>query len=368
MLRAMGLEKFNSNKLKPHLKMAEHRFNILCTKKTALIKQQKKEIAELLRMGKEEKARIRVEHLIRLDFTIEAYEVVALLCELLHERVGLVASQKECPIDMKEAVCTLVFAAPRCEVPELHEVSRQLRLKYGKDWADAAKSNAANCVNARVVHKLGVSPPSAYLVIKYLAALAEEHSVEWAPTALEMDAAMSRQSSMPGPSGFSIKMAPGSNLRQAYDEEAAAAEAAEQPPLPPLATTPLPLPLPAKTTPLPPPLATPAPVPIATVISVAHGPLRELDAELDAILGAQHAPEWQAPTAPPHAHRDASDGRTDAPPVPAAPQPAAPVKDEPYDIPAPGFGDDEPNPFVAPKDKASSDYELLQKRLSNLRK
>ena len=57
---------------RPHLKMSEHRFGILNSKKVNLIKQQKREIAELLRGGKEEKARIRVEHLIRLDFTIEA--------------------------------------------------------------------------------------------------------------------------------------------------------------------------------------------------------------------------------------------------------------------------------------------------------
>ena len=130
-LRSLGLERFNANKLKPHLKMAEHRLNILNSKKTNLIKQQKREIAHLLRDGKEEKARIRVEHLIRQDFTIEAYELIGLLCELLYERVALVKAEKECPPDMKEAMCTLIWASVRCEVPELKEVSIQLELKCG---------------------------------------------------------------------------------------------------------------------------------------------------------------------------------------------------------------------------------------------
>ncbi|EGB11811.1 hypothetical protein AURANDRAFT_4977, partial [Aureococcus anophagefferens] len=167
------------NKLKPHLKMAENRLSILNSKKTNLIKTQKRDIAALLRDGKEEKARIRVEHLIRLDFTIEAYELVGLLCELLHERCALVASEKECPPDMREALCTLIWASRRCEVPELKEVAIQLELKYGEAFAEAARTNACECVNARVVHKLGVAPPSAHLVVEYLKAIAAEHGVDW---------------------------------------------------------------------------------------------------------------------------------------------------------------------------------------------
>jgi hypothetical protein len=43
---------------------------------------------------KEEKARIKVEHVIREDFIIEAYELLELLCELVYERVKYIGSQK----------------------------------------------------------------------------------------------------------------------------------------------------------------------------------------------------------------------------------------------------------------------------------
>ena len=154
MLRALGLERFNSAKLKPNLKMAEQRLGILNSKKTNLIKQQKREIADLLRNGKEEKARIRVEHLIRSDFTIEAYELLALLCELLYERVALIANESECPGDMREAMCTLIWASRRAEVPELQEVARQLELKYGKEFVEDARDDAQECVNTRVSQSL----------------------------------------------------------------------------------------------------------------------------------------------------------------------------------------------------------------------
>ena len=59
----------------------------LNNKKDNEIKKQKKEIAMLLRNGKEEKARIKVEHVIRDDFTMEANELIELLCETVVARL-----------------------------------------------------------------------------------------------------------------------------------------------------------------------------------------------------------------------------------------------------------------------------------------
>lgn len=53
---------------------------------------------------------------IREDFTIEAYDILELHCELLAERMRLVTSQKDVPPDMDQAVCTIIWAADRAEV------------------------------------------------------------------------------------------------------------------------------------------------------------------------------------------------------------------------------------------------------------
>ena len=73
-------------------------------------------------------------------------------------------------------------------MPELKEVAIQLELKYGEAFAEAARTNACECVNARVLHKLGVAPPSAYLVVKYLSAIAKEHNVDWTEPDLGVEA------------------------------------------------------------------------------------------------------------------------------------------------------------------------------------
>jgi len=54
------------------LKMAVSRIQIASNKKAALLKQNMREVAKLLAEGKEEKAKIRAEALIRDDNLIEA--------------------------------------------------------------------------------------------------------------------------------------------------------------------------------------------------------------------------------------------------------------------------------------------------------
>ncbi|KAI9914329.1 hypothetical protein PsorP6_007353 [Peronosclerospora sorghi] len=77
---------FNVNKLKPNLKMAVHRIGIVKNKKANAALAQRREVARLLAERKAEKARIRVEGIIRDDFTMEGYEILELMCEMLAER------------------------------------------------------------------------------------------------------------------------------------------------------------------------------------------------------------------------------------------------------------------------------------------
>ncbi|DAZ92558.1 TPA: hypothetical protein N0F65_012788 [Lagenidium giganteum] len=195
---------FDVNKLKPNLKMAVHRIQIVKNKKANATTAARREVAKLLGEGKEEKARIRVEGIIRDDFTLEGYEVIELLCELIAERVHLVKNERECPYDMREAVCTLIWAANRTEIPELAEVKKQLTKKYGQDFAAAAMRNLDGCVNERVIQKLSVQPPSAYLVVNYMKEIAKQFNVEWEP---DEAAVVDPLAPIPAPTGASVSVA-----------------------------------------------------------------------------------------------------------------------------------------------------------------
>ena len=73
----------NQTKLKTSLKMAISKLKFIQDKKTALTKQQRRQLADLLNQGKESSAKIRVENIIRDDIYIELLEFLELYCELL---------------------------------------------------------------------------------------------------------------------------------------------------------------------------------------------------------------------------------------------------------------------------------------------
>ncbi|KAI7860650.1 regulator of Vps4 activity in the MVB pathway-domain-containing protein [Circinella umbellata] len=176
---------FQPNKLKVHLKLSINRLKMLQAKKNSLGQHQRREIATLLDKGKEESARIRVEHIIREDLLIETMEMLELYCDLLLARFGLIEQYKECDPGISEAVNTLIWAAPRTdEVKELAAVRDQFIARYGKEFVMNALDNVDHVVSDRVIHKLQVSAPDPYLVERYLEEIAKSYDVPWTSSIL----------------------------------------------------------------------------------------------------------------------------------------------------------------------------------------
>lgn len=203
---------FNASKLKPQLKMAVSRFQIAANKKTALSKQHKREVAVMLAEDppREEKARIRAEALIREDHAVEAYEILQLSCELLAERIKLISSMKECPPDLVSSISTLIWACDRVDISELSLIKKQFRAKYGKTFEENALNNVGGILNERVVSKLSVQPPAAYLVQVYLERICEEFVVDWKPRAPLTAAEMAEPTA--APVGYSVQVGGASGL------------------------------------------------------------------------------------------------------------------------------------------------------------
>lgn len=106
----------NQTKLKTSLKMAISKLKFIQDKKTALTKQQRRQLADLLNQGKESSAKIRVENIIRDDIYIELLEFLELYCELLLARISIILDQSRttCDPGLKEAVHSIIYAAIIC--------------------------------------------------------------------------------------------------------------------------------------------------------------------------------------------------------------------------------------------------------------
>lgn len=84
----------NYTKLKTNLRLAINRFKLLEKKKTELASKARREIADYIAAGKTERAKIRVEYIIREDYMVEAMELLEMYCDLLLARFGLIQQMK----------------------------------------------------------------------------------------------------------------------------------------------------------------------------------------------------------------------------------------------------------------------------------
>ncbi|XP_043562663.1 IST1 homolog isoform X3 [Chiloscyllium plagiosum] len=179
---------FRPERLRVNLRLVINRLKLLEKKKTELAQKARKEIADYLAAGKDERARIRVEHIIREDYLVEAMEILELYCDLLLARFGMIQSMKELDTGLSESISTLIWAAPRLqnEVAELRVVSDQLCAKYSKEYGKLCRTNQIGTVNERLMLKLSVEAPPKILVERYLIEIAKNYNVPYEPDAVVM--------------------------------------------------------------------------------------------------------------------------------------------------------------------------------------
>ena len=170
--------------------MSATRLQIDAAKKTALMKQNMREVAELLNESppNESKARLRTEALIHDERTIEAYEILKAECDLLAERVSMIDQYVDCPADLVTCVSDVMFAAPRLSIREMTSVRRQFRKKYGRTFKNRAMANEGGVVvNPKIVTNLAtLQPPTKAMVNLYMTKICHQHEVNWTPAVIEL--------------------------------------------------------------------------------------------------------------------------------------------------------------------------------------
>lgn len=193
---------FKASKCKTLLKLTIPRIKLLRNRREIHIKQMRRDIAKLLETGQEATARIRVEHIIREEKMMAAQEIIELFCELVVVRLPIIEAQRECPLDLKEAISSLCFAAPRCaDLPELIQVQMAFAGKYGKEFVAAATELMPECgVNRQLIELLSVRAPAPDVKLNLLKEIAEEHEVDWDPTVSETELLKPHEDLLNGPS------------------------------------------------------------------------------------------------------------------------------------------------------------------------
>jgi vacuolar protein sorting-associated protein IST1 len=191
-------ETFDPAKVKANIKMAISRIRLQQNKIVQSVKQQRRQLAELLSVGKIEGARIKVEALIREDISIEGLEVLAMLCELVANRLQMISSSKECPTELKEGLTSVLWAGAHLDnVPELRTIQKYFADKYGKEFLQTAVSNSEFSVNDKIISRLGSQTPSNTACVEYIKAVAAENGID-----IEEEKLLVLSSIVPTPTGM----------------------------------------------------------------------------------------------------------------------------------------------------------------------
>jgi len=177
------------DKLKTNLRLCISRFKLGQKKKSELSQKSRKDIADYLAMGKADRARIRVEHIIREDYYMEAMEMMEMYCDLLLARFGLLKEMNTLDPGLAESVSSIIWAGLRMvtDVPELKLVCDQLGKKYGELYVKGVREGSIETVNAKLMHRLSAEPPPRNLVESYLAEIAAAHGIKYEPQVVNDD-------------------------------------------------------------------------------------------------------------------------------------------------------------------------------------
>ncbi|KAK4426675.1 ist1 [Sesamum alatum] len=151
-----------AEKLKILTSLAVSRISILKNIHSVRCSQAQSDVIQLLQLGRQERALLRVEHVIKEEHMLDAFVLVGNYCHILGERNQMVENSRECPDELKEVVSSLIFAASRCgEFPELQEIRAFFTSKFGKDFAMNAVELRNNCgVSPKIIQRLSTRQAS----------------------------------------------------------------------------------------------------------------------------------------------------------------------------------------------------------------
>ncbi|EKD02448.1 hypothetical protein A1Q2_03208 [Trichosporon asahii var. asahii CBS 8904] len=169
---------WNPARTKVQIKLSIQRLRTLQEKKLALAKKSRRDIADLIAKSRIETAKLRVEGMIQDDIYVELLEVLELYAETLQARFGLLDQD-----NISDAVCAIIYAAPRTELKELHQLREILMHKYGRTFSLTLQPQTPppEAVPKRVQSKLAVFTPSSELVDAYLSEIARGYGVPYNP-------------------------------------------------------------------------------------------------------------------------------------------------------------------------------------------
>ncbi|KAK8581225.1 hypothetical protein V6N12_071460 [Hibiscus sabdariffa] len=165
-------------KCKSAIKMIKMRLETIKKKRSAVEKNLKNDVVDLLMNGLDYNAYSRAEGLLMEQKRTASYDLIERFCDSITKHISVMQKQSDCPEECREAVPSLMYAAARfADLPELRDLRTLFTDKYG--------NSLEPYLNQEFVQKLKAEPPAKEMKLQLVHDIAQELSIEWDSKALE---------------------------------------------------------------------------------------------------------------------------------------------------------------------------------------
>ncbi|GKV15902.1 hypothetical protein SLEP1_g26638 [Rubroshorea leprosula] len=142
-------------KCKKLIKQLQNHVSIQRNRKESMVRQSRADVAQLLQNGQLQKALYRVVQLYKDQQLLCAYDKIEHFCVHIMTNISHVNKQSSwqlLPIDVGEALSSLIFAASRCgELPALHLIRSLFKERFGSEFEGVnVQLRPGNLVNSQM--------------------------------------------------------------------------------------------------------------------------------------------------------------------------------------------------------------------------
>ncbi|XP_047974513.1 uncharacterized protein LOC125216788 isoform X2 [Salvia hispanica] len=162
------------------IKRVQCRLKLLKSKRSCIVKQLRRDVAELLKHGHHQLAFERVEQVVVDENMVQVYDLLYQFCEFVIINLSYIRKHRDCPNDINEAASTLIFSSARFgELPELLSIRKLFTSRYGEKFVTSAlELLPGHLVSAEIIENLEKKRVPNDVKYKFLDEIAESYTEE----------------------------------------------------------------------------------------------------------------------------------------------------------------------------------------------
>ena len=172
-------KKDNSGSIKTFIKPCKKDMDSAKNKKNDSAKGKRKEIIDYLKDKNLPFAKANMESLIKEENYIKACDILAPILDKLNDKSKDIDSAKECPVDLRAELDSVIYAASKIEIQEFVNLKDCITKKYGQDYVTKAENNEDKKISQDLVDNLSQNKIADDILIIRLKQLCKEENIQY---------------------------------------------------------------------------------------------------------------------------------------------------------------------------------------------